>query len=285
MARTWLHVTTTSAAVSGASGRRGRGRRARRRHQVSPGSCRRAVAGPAVREPGRVAHLVQQDDGRRHARRRPAVQEGHRRGSGGAAGEPGTAGEGCRGPHRAPDDHDERRPILVVGGHDRAPPRRGGTRRGRLVRLDEHAGQVWPHDHAGDDTAVSDTLATEPRQRLVEHGPIAHRGPDSAPRRPSRAGRPATPAASPASPVVAGNDRDEHDGRRLDHRRASPPGIGHDRRDQRNEGHDEARGRGDRKAPGDDPPRPDEPAATQPRLHRLASEDVTTSSVATASSR
>ena len=132
---------------------------------------------------------------------------------------------------------------------------------------------------------MSDTLATEPRQRLVEHGPIAHRGPNSAPRMAVAGGRPGDPGRVAGLAGVAGNGRDEHDGRRLDHRRASPPGIGHDRRDQRNEGHDEASGRSDRTAPGDDPPRPDGPAPTQPRRHRLASEGVTTSSVATASSR
>jgi hypothetical protein len=85
-----------------------RGHRDRSRgHQVSTGSCRTHVAGLIVRETGRVAHLVQQDDGGRHTRHRPAVQEDHRWGSGGAAGEAGTAGEGCRGPHRAPDDHHE----------------------------------------------------------------------------------------------------------------------------------------------------------------------------------
>jgi len=108
-----------------------RGRRFRScQHQVSTGSCRGPVAGLIVRESGRMAHLVQQDDGGRHTRHRPAIQEDHGWGSGGAAGEAGTAGEGGRGPHRAPDDHHERRPIVVDGGDDRAPPSRAGTRRG-----------------------------------------------------------------------------------------------------------------------------------------------------------
>ena len=118
MARTWPHVTRTSAVVSGAAA-----------HTAGAAAAvairSRPVRGPGASpvsscaSPGRVAHLVQQDDGSRHPRHRAAIDEGHRCRSDGPAGQAGTAGEGCRGPHGAPDDHDERRPVLLCGGDDR----------------------------------------------------------------------------------------------------------------------------------------------------------------------
>jgi hypothetical protein len=177
----------------GRAQRRGR-RRGRcdgsRRHQASTGPWSGSVARPVVREPGRVAHLVQQDDAWRDTRHRAAVQEDHRCRSGGPAGQAGTAGEGCRGPHRAPDDHDERRPHVVRRGDDRTPARRRCTWRDRLARLDQHARQVWPREHEGIDPAMGDAVASEACERLVEHGPIARCGPGETPRAAVAGGRP-----------------------------------------------------------------------------------------------
>jgi hypothetical protein len=243
-----------------------------------------------VRQPGRVADLVQQDDRRRHTRHWAAVHEDHRRDSG-PTGQAGTAGERCRGPHRAADDHDERRPILPCGGDDLTPPRRDCTWSGRLTRLDQHAREVGPRDHDGVDPPMGDALVSEACQGLAEHGSIERFRPGETPRAAVGDGWPGRPGriAGPAGYGLLGNGRDEHDGCRLDRGRSSPTGIGHDRderhdrRGERRERHPEADGD---PAPSDDgPPGPAGPAPARPRRHRLTSACAATSSVATASNR